>query len=58
MDVRPRLRFERMIWSKSMIDGSLAALSSRSWINSLKAVGISVKRALRRAVVVFTLGLL
>lgn len=36
IDARPLFRFERIIWSKSMIDGSLAAFTSRSCMNSLK----------------------
>jgi len=35
-DVLPRFLFERMIWSKSMMEGSLGGLASRSWMNSLK----------------------
>lgn len=38
MEVRPRFLLERMIWSKSMRDRSLAGLSSRSWTNSLNAI--------------------
>ncbi len=36
IDARPLFRFERIIWSKSMIAGSLAALISRSCMKSLK----------------------
>lgn len=38
MEVRPRFRLERMIWSKSIRERSLAGLSSRSWMNSLNTV--------------------
>lgn len=35
-DVRPRFFLDRIIWSKSLIDGSSERVVSRSWMNSLK----------------------
>jgi len=40
-EVRPRLRFDRMIWSKSRMEGWEAGLASRSWMNSLKPDPVS-----------------
>lgn len=50
----PRLRFERMISSKSLMAGSSTRALSRSWMNSLKPVhalarsedGVDVSRTL------------
>lgn len=38
-EVRPRDFLERMTLSKSWMSGELAGLVSRSWMNSLNAVG-------------------